>query len=100
MRTLQIRPRARLDLLEIWHYIAEENLTAAIRVGEEFETAIMGLVEMPGKGHGRGDVRDSRVRFWGVYSYLIAYRYDDEVVTILRVVHGRRNMRRLFRRQT
>lgn len=99
MRQLFIKPRARLDLLEIWNYIAEENLVAANRVGEELEKAIFGLAAMPGKGHRRLDVKDSVIRFWSVYSYLIAYRYDDTTVTIVRVVHGRRNIRSLFRRR-
>ncbi len=52
---------------------------------------------MPGKGHTRADVRDVRYRFWSVYSYIIAYRFDEETVTIVRIVHGRRNVRKIFR---
>ena len=96
MRKLFIKPRARLDLLEIWHYIAADNLAAAIRVGDELDAAILGLAAMPGKGHRRAEVKDARVRFWSVYSYLIAYRYDEETVTVVRVVHGRRNIGRLI----
>jgi toxin ParE1/3/4 len=96
MRVLFIKPQARLDLLEIWNYIAEDNLTAAQRVGDDLEAAILGLVEMPGKGHRRPDVKDPTIRFWSVYSYLIAYRHDESTITILRVVHGRRNIRSLF----
>jgi plasmid stabilization system protein ParE len=33
-----------------------------------------------------------------VYSYVIAYRYDDEKLTVVRVVHGARNFRKLFRK--
>jgi plasmid stabilization system protein ParE len=96
MRKLFIKPRARLDLLEIWHYIARDNLAAAIRVGDELDAAIMDLAAMPGKGHTRAEVKDSRVRFWSVYSYLIAYRFDEATITVVRVVHGRRNIRRLI----
>lgn len=97
-RKLLVRPRARLDLLEIWHHIARDSREAADRVGERLDAAIRGLVEMPGKGHTRSDVKVPRYRFWSVYSYVIAYCYDDDTLTVVRVVHGARNFRRLFRK--
>lgn len=99
MRKLLIQPQARLDLLEIWHYIARDNVTAADRVGERLDAEILELLAMPGKGHVRSDVHDPRYRFWRVYSYLIAYRYDDATLTIVRVVHGRRDFRQLLRKR-
>lgn len=53
---------------------------------------------MPGKGHTRSDVRNKVYRFWSVYSYVIACRFDDETLTVVRVVHGGRNFRKLFRK--
>ncbi|HYO10087.1 MAG TPA: type II toxin-antitoxin system RelE/ParE family toxin [Tepidisphaeraceae bacterium] len=97
MRQLLIRPQARLDLLQIWHYIAADNPGAAEGVIERLESAMRGLAEMPGKGHRRSDVADVRYRFWSVFSYLIAYRYDAASLTVVRVVHGSRNVRGLFR---
>jgi plasmid stabilization system protein ParE len=98
MREILIRPQARVDMLEIWHYLAPESLDAANRVTEKLDAAMRGLAEMPGKGHTRSDVRDKRYRFWTVYSYVIAYMYDDASLTVVRVVHGKRNFRRLFKR--
>lgn len=98
MRKLLIQPQARVDLLEIWHHIAAESPAATTRVTQKIESAIRGLADMPGKGHTRSDVKDSRFRFWSVYSYVIAYRYDETALTVARVVHGRRNFRRLFKR--
>jgi toxin ParE1/3/4 len=97
MRRLLIRPQARLDLLEIWHHIARDSIDAANRVAESLESAIRGLRDMPGKGHLRGDVKNSAFRFWSEKSYVIAYRYDDDSVTVVRVVHGHRDFRRLFK---
>ena len=97
MRKLLIRPQARLDLLEIWNYIAADNVDAANRVGEKLDAAIRGLVSMPGKGHTRSDVKDPRLQFWTVNPYVIAYRYDDKTLTVVRVIHGRRDFRRLFK---
>jgi len=68
MRRLLIQPQARVDLLEIWHFIAQDSIRAANRVADQLDSAIRGLVEMPGKGHTRRDVKDPRYRFWSVYS--------------------------------
>ena len=97
MRRAFIQPQARVDLLEIWRYIARDNISAANKVIDTIHEEIDGLAEMPGKGHRRADVRDQSYRFWRVYSYVIGYRFDDKTITIARVVHGRRNFRKLFR---
>ena len=98
MRRILIQPQARVDLLEIWHYIAPQSISAADKVIEKLKEGIDGLAQMPGKGHQRADVRNRRYRFWSVYSYVIGYLYDEETISIARVVHGHRNFRRLFRR--
>jgi toxin ParE1/3/4 len=97
MRNLVIREQARLDLLEIWNFIAERSRDAADRVGEELEAAILDLLDAPGHGHVRIELASEKYRFWRVYSYLIAYRYDEEALTVVRVVHGSRDLRRFFR---
>ena len=97
MRKLLIRPQARIDLLEIWHYIASDSLVAADRVAQRLEEEIRGLITMPGKGHFRSDVNDSQYRFWSVYSYVIAYKYNDVTLTVVRVLHGRRDLRKVFK---
>jgi toxin ParE1/3/4 len=99
MRGLFIRPRARLDLLQIWLYLAQSNVDVAIKVGDELDAAILDLLAMPGKGYRRRDVKSAKLRFWVVHSYVISYRYDDAVVTVVRVLHGRRNVRGLVRKQ-
>jgi len=98
MRTAFIQPQARTDLLEIWHYIAPNSSSAANKVIAKIEQEIAGLAELPGKGHRRSDVRNSRLRFWRVYSYMIAYVFDEKTIRIMRVVHGSRSFRRLFKR--
>jgi toxin ParE1/3/4 len=98
MRKLLIRPQARLDMLEIWHHIAPDSVRNANHVSEKLDEAIRDLLRMPGMGRQRADVKDPRLRFWSVFSYVIAYSYDDATLTVERVVHGRRNFRRLFKR--
>lgn len=43
-------PQARLDLIEIWTFIAEEDVDAADRVLERIHKAIFKIAEMPGIG--------------------------------------------------
>ena len=50
MRILHVKSVARLDLLQIWLYLAQDSIPAAIRIGDELEEAIQTLCEMPGKG--------------------------------------------------
>lgn len=100
MRELRFKPQARLDLLDIWHFIAQDSVSTANRVGEEFDATLRDLTVMPGKGHRRADVKEAGFHFWNLYSYVIAYRYDDASVTIVRVIHGRRNFRKLFRKRS
>ena len=97
MRSIVMRPQARLDLLEVWHYIAPHDAAAAARMVDRIEAAIRGLTEMPGKGHTRDDVADPRYRFWTVRPYVIGYRFDDVTLTVVRVIHGARDFRRHFR---
>lgn len=99
MRKAFIRPQARLDLLEIWNYIAADDIDAANRTNEKLRAAVRGLALMPGKGHTRADVPDHRFLFLNVSPYVIAYQYDDTALTVERVVHGRRDFRRLFPRR-
>ena len=93
-RQLLILPRARSDMDEIWEFIARDSFDAATRVEDELHREIRGLLEFPGKGHWREDVSDKDIRFWKVYSYLIVYRFNDVSLTIVRVIHGARNVGR------
>ena len=98
MRKLLIQPQAKVDLLEIWHHIAKDSVTSANRVGERLDDAIRALRAMPGKGHTRADVSNKAYRFWTIHSYVIAYRYDDTSFVVVRVIHGRRDFKKLFPR--
>jgi len=99
MRKVFIQPQARADLLDIWNYISERSPSAANTVAQKLEDEIGELALMPGKGHKRAEVRQPPYRFWRVYSYIIAYRYDDASFTVVRVLHGRRSFRGLFGHQ-
>ena len=93
----RITRRAERDIDEIWEFIARDSYDNADKVDLEIQRAMRLLADFPGIGHRRSDVSNSNLRFWSVYKYLIVYRVRGRTVTIIRVVHGARNIRRLFK---
>lgn len=77
-------PEARCDLLEIWEYIAQDNLDEADRVEREIEAAITKLAKNPELGHLRRDLtsrHDSKTQPLEVVRILSGYR---DVAQLLR----------------
>ena len=90
-------PEARLDLLEIWEFIARDNLDAADRVEEELQKAISMLARSPELGHWRCDLTSKPVRFWPFYSYLIVYLPDSRPLAIVRILSGYRDIAEMLK---
>lgn len=90
-------PEARLDLLEIWEHIAQDNLDAADRVAQEIEQAVAMLGRNPKLGHHRRDLTSKPVRFWPIYSYLIIYDPDTKPLEIVRILSGYRDVAALLK---
>lgn len=90
-------PEARLDLLEIWEYIARDNVDAADRVEREIEQAISRLARNPEIGHFRRDLTSKPVRFWAVYSYLVIYNPATHPLEIVRILSGYRDVAALLK---
>lgn len=88
-----LHPEAAQDILEIWEHVAIESISAAGRLRQEIFESIRDLVEFPHRGHTRTDLTSNPLRFQIVRDYLIAYAPDERPLTIVSVVHGRRNPR-------
>jgi toxin ParE1/3/4 len=87
--------RAEEDLIEIWNYIAPDNLVAADRVLDRIETVCERLAENPRMGPARPDLAQG-LRYFVSGSYLVIYREAPGGVEIVRVVHGARHLPDLF----
>lgn len=86
--------QAEEDLLEIWSYIAEDDIGAADRVIDEFEVVCCTLAETPFMGRERGELAE-RLRSFPVGSYVIFYRPATDGadgIVIIRVLHGARDL--------
>jgi addiction module RelE/StbE family toxin len=92
MREIILSEQSKRDLKGIWVYIANNDFDAADRVRDEIDAEVQKLAEHPGLGHRRIDLRNPDHRVWIIYSYLILYRYDDRELTVLRVIHGARDI--------
>lgn len=88
--------QAEQDLNDIWDYISHQNIDDADAVLAELREAMEFLAESPSIGHRRRDVRDPRYRFWRANRFIIAYFHETNPLQIIRVVGGRRDLRRLF----
>jgi toxin ParE1/3/4 len=92
--------QARADLLDIFVHIGEDSLTSADRFLEAAESTFQRLAENPhignvcGFGGDFADLRRWPVR--GFETYLIFYRVRGQVVEIIRVLHGARDIEAMF----
>lgn len=89
--------KARFDLLEIWDYIAADNPRSADKQIDTIEAFFELLADFPKIGRERSNiVRDLRGFTKG--RYIILYQLDEahQVVQIVRVVDGKRDLLSLF----
>jgi len=87
---------ARADLAEIAAAIAlDGGHSSAVRIVERIRRTFRLLAENPGVGHPREDLTDDpSVRFWAVFSYLIAFVPSEDrvhAIGIVRIIHGARD---------
>lgn len=91
------KPKAVEDLFEIWCYLAEQGEDLADRWVDRIDEGVNRLAEYPKAGASRRNLADD-LRIWPVMPYLIVYRLDEtaQVVDVLRIVDGRRDIGKLL----
>ena len=102
MTRLLVTPEAEADINDILDYLHREaGARVAASYGRKFATLIERLVESPGIGAPRPAL-GPHARIGIIQPYLLIYDFTavDDTLTLLRVVHGRRNItRRLIPRR-
>ena len=99
MSSYIVLPLADEDIFEVWRYLYERaGVEVANRVESEFYAAFDVLAQNPRIGHKRSDLTSYPVLFFTVYSYMIVYR-PHTPLEIARVLHGKRDLRRILRTQ-
>ena len=97
MKAVRVSRDADRDLDDIWLYIARDNLDAATRLLGEIRACFSLLAKSPEIGRTRNEMRPG-MRSYPVGNYVIYYRVGEAHIGILRVVHGARDPKRVFRR--
>ena len=91
-------PTSRRDYEDIWSYVAERNPNAAGHLLRTFDATIQLLSDHPRGGPARPDL-GARLRSFPVGEYVIFYRPIRNGVELVRVVHGARDIRLVFKRR-
>lgn len=86
------------DYGAIWDYVAARNPTAADELLRKFDAAVQLLSDYPHAGPERPELRPG-LRSYPVDDYLLFYKPLRGGIELLRVVHGARNLRQVFRRR-
>ena len=89
------RPRARIDLAEIWVNIAEDNVARADAFIETIDQKFHILSEQPKMGRLRDELEEG-LRSFPVGRYIIFYLPLPQGIEIVRVLHGARDLDALF----
>jgi toxin ParE1/3/4 len=95
MSGYEFTPQATDDLLDIWSFIARDNLEAADRVETAVFRACDLLAGSPLAGRMRKDVTSLPLRFRVVHpysNYLIVYDPEKKPLQIVRILHGARDL--------
>lgn len=84
------------DLIGIWLYIARDNPGAADDMLHRMDEKFVLLAENPRLGRALPELR-AGMRRWPFGDYLILYREISGGVEIVRVIHGKRDLKRALR---
>ena len=96
MATIEYARAARDDLYSIREDLESKNLAAARHYADLFDKAFDLLERLPRAGRERPDLGRPGLRSIPVSQYIVVYRVKGTVVRIVRVVHGARDLPRLF----
>jgi toxin ParE1/3/4 len=88
-------PAAEADLTEIYDFVAADNRAAAAALIDRFEHQAQKLAERPGIGRARPELQPD-LRSFLVGNYVILYRPTEGGIEVARVLHGRRDIDRIF----
>ena len=85
--TVRWSPEAAADFVAIVEYVRRQNLSAAERVAHKIYEGVASLALFPKQGR-PGRTKGTRDLVFSPLPYVAVYRVKDEVVEIVRVLHG------------
>ena len=96
MTSYIISPLASRDLDDIFDYFAEFSVDACERFVDVFNKKCRNLVAFPSIGRAYTEI-DTSLRGIPLSGYIIFYRVNENLIEIVRVVSGHRDLASLFR---
>lgn len=96
MRRMILTPAARRDYRAILDYLLIHSEAAAEQLTADLNERVRLLAGQPRTGRPRDDLAPG-VRTTVVGRYVVLYRFTDELVEVLRIIHGSRDVERVFR---
>jgi toxin ParE1/3/4 len=94
-RPVAFTPAAKEDLDNIWLEIAFDNVAAADRTIDQIEKRTAQLLAFPESGRLRSEIADD-MRSLTSGNYIVLYKVEENSVTVVRVIHGARDLTALF----
>jgi len=91
MPSVVVRPRALVDLADIWAYIAEDSVNHADKFAALIDSQFRALARQPHMGRSRPELA-TNLRSFAVGHYVIFYVPLPKGVEIVRVLHGARDI--------
>lgn len=92
MLRVRLTHSAEADLLELWLYIAEENLVAADEALDSIQSTVSLLAAQPEMGRARPELADELRSFPTRTPYIIFYLPGDDGLLVVRVLHHARDI--------
>jgi addiction module RelE/StbE family toxin len=98
MIKLRYNPVAISDLEEIKEYISEDNETAAVKIVKELIDKTESLIDFPNMGLslGRKIGLETKYKYLICNQYIIFYIFEENTISIMRIIHGKRDYLRLL----
>ncbi len=90
---IRINPIATCDLQEIKNYISEDSIEAATKTVKDIIEKIEGLIDFPEMG----TMLMYKIKLKSKYRYIICdqyimfYIYENNIISIQRILHGKRD---------
>lgn len=96
MSSPKLSDAAKDDLRDIWHAIAtRRDERTADSVTAKILARCRSRAGFPESGRSRDELAP-RLRSFLVAPYVVFYRPDEDTIQVIRIVHGHRDLRRLF----
>jgi toxin ParE1/3/4 len=99
MAEIRRTPQAEADLETILEDLQRNNPASAERYTTAFYDKGQMLARFPEIGRSRPEIAPN-LRSTLVHPYVIFYRFEDDLVQILRILHGKRDLRSIMRAES